>query len=73
MTDSSNLEVRTSTTVERPKLFSLPAAALQLSVSKRTLYRLIEAGKIASVTIGQRRLVAADEIDRFVEALKDAS
>lgn len=41
-------------------------AAEYLDVSIRTLYLLMEAGKLRGFTIGSKRLFATDELDRFV-------
>ena len=49
-------------------LFTLDEAAERLRVSRRTLERLIAAGRIRTVAIGRRRLVTDRELDAFVAA-----
>jgi len=39
------------------QLISLDKAAESLSISRRTVARLVKAGELASVTIGRRRLI----------------
>lgn len=49
-----------------PTLISIDEARLRLGVSRRTLYNRLDEGVIRSVYIGNRRLIARDEIDRAV-------
>ena len=51
-----------------PKLFDVPSAAAQLSISRRTLYALIERGSLSTCKIGRRRLIPAVAIENFVAA-----
>lgn len=48
------------------KTFSLEEAACHLSVSRRSVERLITNGSIATFKVGNRRLVEVKEIDRLV-------
>lgn len=54
-------------------MYEIPDAAEQISVSARTLERLIRDGKVGSVKIGRRRLVPHDELVSYVDKLKAAS
>ena len=46
------------------RLRGIPEAAERWSVSKFSVRRLIDGGYIRSVTIGSRRLIPEDEIER---------
>lgn len=48
-----------------PKLVTLPRAAKQLGVGIRTLKRLIADGKLKTVRVYARDLIAPAELDRF--------
>jgi excisionase family DNA binding protein len=48
--------------------FSIDNAAELMSVGKRTLYRQIVLGHIATVTMGKRRLVPASSLRAWLEA-----
>lgn len=54
-----------------PLLLRIGVAAERLGVSRRTLYRLIDAGEIAAVPVRRSRFIPADEIDRFLQRLRD--
>lgn len=47
-------------------LYSVDGVAEQLSVGRTTVYSLIRAGRLRSVKVGDRTLVARDELERFV-------
>lgn len=51
------------------QLLTVPEACEALRISKWSLYRLIQEGKLASVTIGARRLVPRRSVEEFVGAL----
>ncbi|KPF81424.1 helix-turn-helix domain-containing protein [Novosphingobium sp. AAP93] len=51
------------------KADSIPATAARLSVSERTIYREISAGKLRAVRAGRRVLVTREEQDRWLNAL----
>ena len=56
-----------------PLVYSLAAAAEQLSVSQRVLERLIADGKVESFKIGRRRVVAHEALEDYVaEARRSA-
>ena len=48
-----------------PLLLSLHAAAENLSISRRSIERMIHLGSLKSVTIGGRRLVQFSELQRL--------
>ena len=50
---------------ENIDLFSVKEAAFQLNVSKMTLYRWMENGKIQSVQVGAQRAIPKSEIERI--------
>jgi excisionase family DNA binding protein len=52
-----------------PALYSIVDAARALAVSRSTVYELIAAGELQTVTIGSRRLVPAWEIGELVQRL----
>jgi excisionase family DNA binding protein len=46
------------------------AAAARLSISERTLARLVARGEIASVEVGRRRLFAVEDLIAFIQERK---
>lgn len=50
-------------------LYPLREAAQRLGIGRSLLYQLIGAGDLATVRVGRRRLVPANELNRFVEHL----
>ncbi|RIK16416.1 MAG: ethanolamine utilization protein EutA [Acidobacteria bacterium] len=50
-------------------LHPIPDAATVLGIGRSTLYELIAAGKIRTVKIGRRTLIAQDELERYVREL----
>ncbi len=56
-------------TAEIPQLVSLEAARQALGgISRQTLWRLVRAGQLESVTIGRRRFVPAESIQALIES-----
>lgn len=55
--------------VTSPLLLDTAEVARRLSLSERTARQLITAGAVASVKVGRRRLVRADDLAGFVETL----
>ncbi len=51
-------------TEAEPAAYSLKAAARALSISERSLQRLIAEGRMKSIRLGARRLVPAAEVRR---------
>jgi len=62
----SNLEQ-----ISSPTLFTVNEAAEQLRVSRWLLYELIRSNKLKTLTIGSRRLVAADDLLDFIRQRKE--
>jgi len=61
-------------TTSAPKFLTRAIAASQLSLSTRTLDRMIRAGKIRAVKVSDRRLgVPASEIERIAAGLPVAA
>lgn len=56
-----------------PILLKVPEAAAALRVGRTTLFALLRSGALRSISIGKRRLIAASEIERFVESLSARS
>lgn len=54
-------------------LYSVADAAIQLSVSQRTMESLIRDGQIDTVKIGRRRLVPDAALRDYVDRIKAAS
>jgi excisionase family DNA binding protein len=52
-----------------PLLLSIPEVARRLSIGRSMAYELVNSGQIATVRIGQRRLIARQELERYVAKL----
>lgn len=52
------------------RLYSLVEAARVLSITRSTLYHHLDSGGLRSVRLGGRRLVAAQDLDAFVDELR---
>ena len=52
-----------------PQLLSVPDVARRLAISERHVARLVSSGKIASIKIGRRTLVAEADLAAFVEGV----
>lgn len=75
----SNMKESTVATPTKPKrrvseatrLYSIPGAADVLGVSVRTVYRLIEQGRLRSIDISEsprpRARVRADDLQQFID------
>jgi excisionase family DNA binding protein len=48
--------------------YSIAEAARSISLSRRALYQLIEAGALRTVKLGRRRLVPREELERICSA-----
>ncbi len=55
----------------RKRLIDAKEAAHFLSISRSNLYQWIESGKIKSIKLGGRRLFDINDLDEFIEQLKD--
>lgn len=53
------------------RLTSIPNAAMELGLSRASVYRLHQAGRLPFVRIGGRTLVDIDDIDRLVATSKE--
>lgn len=51
----------------RPYAYSTENAAKALDVSLRTIWNLIEAGKLPTFKIGRKRLIRAEDIEALIE------
>lgn len=52
------------------ELLTIPEVADRLRVSRRTVERLVKAGRIRTVNIGRRRLVTDREFEAYVAAAR---
>jgi excisionase family DNA binding protein len=53
-----------------PMLVSLSEACERLSLSRRTVWRLIEDGHLQSVKVRGKRMITAEALRRFVQRLQ---
>ena len=67
--DTSAVARKVDELLHQKKLYSLGGAAEALSISRKHVYALVNRGELATVWIGRRRLIAASELDRYVEHL----
>lgn len=51
---------------ERARFLTVAEVAGQLRVSSMTVYRLIKAGRLASVRVGKSYRVLEDDVDRYL-------
>jgi len=54
-------------------LLTVEEAARRLNIGRTTMYSLVSAGTIESVTIGRLRRVPVECLDNFVAALRSSS
>jgi len=52
---------------------SIDGAASLMSVSRRSLYREITAGRLQAISLGKRRLVSSDAIRDWIKAASSKS
>ena len=52
------------------KLLNIQAVCTRLSLSRSTVYTLINKGEFKTVKIGTRRMTASTEIDRYIQNLE---
>jgi excisionase family DNA binding protein len=55
-----------------PLLYSIPDAARRLSVSRSTIYRLIDDGALLAVSVRSRQRITAKSLDNFVQGAERA-
>lgn len=51
-------------------MLSVPATADKLTVSQRTVYRLLTSGELKSVKVRGRRMVTEKQLDAYVSRLE---
>lgn len=51
--------------------YSVDQTCIALGVSKPTVYKLIEQGRLRTVSVGRRRLIPATELARLLEGDSD--
>ena len=52
-------------------LVSISEAAAALGLSQRTVRNLLYAGRLRSIKVGARRLIAVDDLGAFVRSLQE--
>ena len=55
------------------QLLTVPEACARLRVSRWMFYRLIQQKQLTTITVGRRRLVPAEEVERFVKMSRGES
>jgi len=60
------------TPIER-RLFPVDDAAYYLGISRRQVYKLVEAGEIPKVPIGSRSMFDRVDLDAYIERIKTAA
>jgi len=63
--------VNRMTNITKKRLMDVKEAVFYLSISRATLYRLVENNDVKSILIGKRRLFDVYDLDDFIEALKN--
>ena len=56
---------------DHPKLLTVPEAAEELRISKWTIYKLIRANELKTLTIASRRFIATDDLVNFIKERKE--
>jgi excisionase family DNA binding protein len=57
--------------IDQQQLYDLPGAkALLGNVSRSTIYRLIDQGKLVRVHLGTKALITGESLAEFIEELK---
>jgi excisionase family DNA binding protein len=54
-----------------PDLLTVDEVAARLACSRRTIYRLIAEGRLASLLVRNTRRIRDDELERFVRAAEE--
>ncbi len=55
-----------TTPADKPLLLTVEDTAKLLSISRTMVFKLLKVGDLASMTIGAKRLIPRQEIDRFI-------
>jgi excisionase family DNA binding protein len=63
------MNTQTAESVPARRLYSIAEAADLLSVTRKHIYQLAYSGRLATVKLGRRRLITAEELDRFISSL----
>ncbi len=58
--------VAAETEAAAPLLYTVPEAATLLRIGRSSLYELMATEQLRSITIGSRRLIAAEDLAAFV-------
>lgn len=53
--------------------YSLDEVAHSLGLSRRTMYELMDTGRLSTVKLGRRRLVPAQELERLLQPQEHAA
>lgn len=56
---------------DRPLLVGLDEAARRLAISRRSLQSLVYGGELRSVLIGRSRRIAVEDLEAYVDRLRD--
>lgn len=65
---------RPDTTGSSDKLaYTIAETAQALSIGRSTLYKLIQAGELPSVSIGARRVILREDLNDFVNARRQTA
>lgn len=54
-------------------LYTVREAAALLSVSENTVWNLLQRGELRGVKVGRSRKITADELQRYVASLSEAT
>lgn len=58
-----------ATTTPTPLAWSIPDSARRIGVGRTSMYALIDAGVVPTITIGRRRLVTDQALCDYIERL----
>jgi len=71
MLDPIKVDTAKGSSPQAPQLlYSVPALARALSLSRSTLYKFFKSGALPFVKIGERRLIEASAVTDFIEQMK---
>ena len=69
VTNLSPLELAEYRYTPGPAGLSVNASAAYISVSRATMYRILDSGEIASGLIGRRRIIMRRDLDAYLERI----
>jgi excisionase family DNA binding protein len=55
------------TSPERPRAYTVDAAAAKAGVSRRTIFRLISLNELTAVRVKNRTLITEESLDRYIK------